>query len=239
MSANITKVDKNALRTLLIERLANPEKYLSKPLIIWRADVRDGIQEVIIREALKEHNTPLDKAEHKGFAVNPVRANADHLGICAINVGDVYTATLDKYRGKVPMVVYANLPEPAEWVYADFGNAESYIFQPDFKEWASSLRKTKYNDAVIEFIKQIPDNEGITYRWYNYFDNADCRGRRTGCDFPSCWLSALTLLKLQLKVSGCPRLCDIPDADFDRCLRPGISADLAKQFHEFLKSIDL
>lgn len=34
----------------------NPALYAEKPLVVWRADFRDGVQEGVLREVVKEYN---------------------------------------------------------------------------------------------------------------------------------------------------------------------------------------
>lgn len=56
MSANLNTIGQAGLKALLKERITQPEKYVNTPLIIWRADVRDGIQERLLDEVFNEYN---------------------------------------------------------------------------------------------------------------------------------------------------------------------------------------
>lgn len=56
MTAELTTIDQSGIRELIRERLDNPAQYIDKPSIIWRADIRDGIQQRVLDEVFNELN---------------------------------------------------------------------------------------------------------------------------------------------------------------------------------------
>ena len=57
MINNLKTIDQGGIKVLLKERIEHPEKYVDTPLIIWRADIRDGIHEQVLKEIFKEYNS--------------------------------------------------------------------------------------------------------------------------------------------------------------------------------------
>lgn len=64
---NINKIDQTQLKTLLRERVGNPTKFLNRPLVIWRSNWDDGIQERILQEVFSEINNLDDTAKQKWY----------------------------------------------------------------------------------------------------------------------------------------------------------------------------
>lgn len=64
---DLKTIDQNGIKTLLCERLQHPAEYSDRPLIIWRADFRDGIQEGIIRECFRDYNKMKGDDDKKWF----------------------------------------------------------------------------------------------------------------------------------------------------------------------------
>ena len=56
MIKNINTIDQSGIKSLLKERLDAPDRYVGRPLIIWRSDIRDGIQERVLTEVFNEFN---------------------------------------------------------------------------------------------------------------------------------------------------------------------------------------
>lgn len=61
------KISQSGIKSLLRERLENPERYNCIPLIIWRSDYEDGIQERILSEVFNEYNSGKDRKEQKWY----------------------------------------------------------------------------------------------------------------------------------------------------------------------------
>lgn len=64
---NLKPIDQCGIKALIKERVGNPEKYVDRPLVIWRADYRDGIQERILEEAFDEYNANQSKEDRKWY----------------------------------------------------------------------------------------------------------------------------------------------------------------------------
>lgn len=69
--SEIKSIDQKDIKKLLKERLAEPEKYLDKALIIWRSNIDDGIQMRILEEACREYNQDKPLDQKKWFAISP------------------------------------------------------------------------------------------------------------------------------------------------------------------------
>lgn len=67
MLEELKTISQSGIRKLLKERLENPEKYVGTPLLIWRSDFRDGIQDRLLRNILHEYNEGKEKDEQKWF----------------------------------------------------------------------------------------------------------------------------------------------------------------------------
>lgn len=60
-------INQTGIKNLIAERIKNPEQYVNKPLIIWRSDFEDGIQERILEEAFGEYNANKSNDERKWY----------------------------------------------------------------------------------------------------------------------------------------------------------------------------
>lgn len=56
MTTGLKTIDQSGIKALIKERLKNPGQYADRPLIIWRADLRDGIQERVLRDVFNDYN---------------------------------------------------------------------------------------------------------------------------------------------------------------------------------------
>lgn len=244
-SINIPSVSQSGVKELLLKRLQTPDEYIGKPLVIWRSYYFDGIQELLVREVLKKRNSGLSKEEWKGVLVNPKTARKERLAFVAIDTLADYEKTLANFED-IPLVVYAALPNPDDSILKDFPNAEQYVFTPDYKEWAEwYVANANREKFLLDFIEHgIGGNiEDIRYRWYNYF-NAGCNRRlivdgvkpdkNTGCDYPSCWLLALSRLRMVMKMARIKKLSEVKEDIFNLVFPPGISGDLATEFRRYI-----
>ena len=272
MLAELKTISQSGIRSLLKERLEHPEKYVDKPLIIWRSDFRDGIQDRLLRNVLHDYNEGKRKDEQKwfissllgdenqtrhDFSVNHIiEPGKKHLlGIYIIepvfapvdyndNAYEKYIDIINNRKsGDIKMIagvpVVAYMCHNYDWfetpeVYPD---AEQYVFEPDFEEWAQSLPENKR--FLADFIRKstTPNstpltNEELEYRWYNYF-NTNHHEIRKGCDYPECWLEGLKKLRMEKKLSRLDRFSEIDVQKFILAFS-GISFDLAKEFREYL-----
>ena len=244
-------INQSGIKNLIAERIKNPEQYVNKPLVIWRADIDDGIQKRILGSVFNEHNEGKKDVDHRrirnryswyriawvhqlpytqsdilftmiGSDIvdrnnneigNPVTfytgadKNNCKLGLLVINPK---LAALDygrnpellnKYHSLinarkwdnievckgVPVVAYMNLTDDWFETPEAYPDAEQYIFEPDFEEWAEwAKEKGNMPDYIIDFIRGDGDKAGIAYRWYNHF-NHDSR-MLVGCEYPALWL---------------------------------------------------
>lgn len=109
------------------------------------------------------------------------------------NVGDV-TLLPD-----VPVV--ALMPNNRDWFETPekYPEAEQYLFVPNFDEWAEwAASKGGFPQLVIDFIRGDGDNAGITYRWYNFFNNTP-DGNSVGCRYPESWKELRIVLTKEMK----------------------------------------
>lgn len=107
-----------------------------------------------------------------------------------------------------------------------YPDAEQYLFTPDFEEWADwALSSGACPKYLIDFIRGDGAQEGITYRWYNFFNNQDAEEKvnRPGCAYPSKWHHLL---------SKEPSISDESEID----LQNGISFDLKDDLKNYILS---
>lgn len=71
MTAGLNAIDQSGLKALIKERLENPGQYADQPLIIWRTDLRDGIQERVLRDVFNDYNHT--QATHVWYKIASVR----------------------------------------------------------------------------------------------------------------------------------------------------------------------
>lgn len=71
MTAGLKAIDQSGIKALIKERLENPGQYADQPLIIWRADLRDGIQERVLRDVFNDYNRT--QATHVWYKMASVR----------------------------------------------------------------------------------------------------------------------------------------------------------------------
>lgn len=231
-------IDQTGIKALIKERLENPDKYVDIPLIIWRADIRDGIQERILKEAFEEYNAGRDsQLWYKIASVrhNP-RVNLEEMlsreqvdrnnnepfeftqlisrggmrriyrrglividPMCGANdckmnpsaqrdyisvVNDRLWGGIKLTEGVPAVALMCNAVRENPEVYPE---AEQYIFEPDFEEWALwAKEKEEFPDEIADFIRGNGDWEEIAYRWYNKF-KATHPG--DGCLYPVNWIN--------------------------------------------------
>lgn len=235
MSEGLNTISQTEIKELLRKRLDQPSLYADRPLLLWRSYYFDGIQENLVREAVREHNRNLPKEDWKGAVVNPQRANKERMGLCIVDTMEDYASTISNFRG-IPTIVYGITASPDNSISDDFENAEQYIFEPDFEYWASRLSSRGGRQGMlVEFIRDTVDKKGIAYRWYNYYNNEDI-SHRSGCDFPSAWLDGLSKLSTLQKIMRLEKLSDVSEEDFHRFLHIRISDDLISEFREYVCS---
>lgn len=71
LTAGLKTIDQSGIKTHIKERLENPGQYTARPLIIWRADLRDGIQERVLRDVFNDYNRY--RATHVWYKMASVR----------------------------------------------------------------------------------------------------------------------------------------------------------------------
>lgn len=231
LTSELKTIDQSGIRALLEERLYNPAMFIGKPLIIWRSYAYDGVNNGLALDIFHEYRKCRCREEWKGFVVNTTIARKDMMGICFIDTSKDYSRTLAKYSD-LPIVVYACVDRPDESVLKDFPNAEQYVFAPDFQQWAEEIRPNARCRYVADFIRSTCEKDSVTYRWYNFFENAD-KSNRKGCDFPVEWSSGVSQLGFCLRVSRLKKICEVEDKWFNKCFQ-NISTDLVREFRQYI-----
>lgn len=136
-------------------------------------------------------------------------------------------------RDDSPLIAFVNYKEKEIENPEMFPNAEQYIFEPDFEEWAKWAQKEKnMPDYIIDFIRGDGSEKGITYRWYNLFNNynSEIKINRPGCVYPQKWIDIVET------INRLPSGKDITDRDFYRiAILSGISSDVKDDFKNHLK----
>lgn len=284
MLRELKTVSQSEIKELIAKRLQNPEEYTGKPLIIWRSDFYDGIQERILEEVFDDHNKDKTKETRKWFRTtqlglgtpqvynlteeivvhegdpidNYIGYDFGLLAVCPQFVSIDYRtnpASLSQYHSiinnrewegikvaaGVPIVAY--MDNTSEWFETSeaYPNAEQYIFEPDFEEWAQWATKTEtIPTPIIDFIRGDNTKDGITYRWYNYFRNLNPGpDYRCGCFYPERWRVAKVQLNVRLEDRELEKFSDLDDEDFRLAMPSGISPDLWDDFHRYLKENNL
>lgn len=235
MLEKLKTISQSDVKKLLKERLDYPEKYVDKPLIIWRSYFYDGILDFIARHTRSEYNKEKSKGETKWFCADPLRIKKEKLTFCIITFDEDDDKIRETYAG-LPMVLFVPFEDNDGEVRRSYPNAEEYIFQPDFKELELQIRGMQgVPDFLIDFLKSGNNSSDNIdpYRWYNYF-NYSGKGRRQGCDYPSGWFESIRKLKMALKLSRQKKFSNLSDLDYKYSFSTRISDDLKKEFREYL-----
>lgn len=228
MIQNLKHIDQTGIKALIKERIENPQKYVNTPLVIWRADYRDGIQQRILEEVFDEYNENMSKEDRKWYNTSMlpgesqvsydfttpeiIRTDVEGPAYGKYSFGlmviepvfvtmdykkgslDMYYSAINNRRvGDVTLLpdipVVAFMSDNHDWFETPekYPEAEQYMFQADFDEWADrAVKKGEFPQQIIDFIRGDGEKKGITYRWYNYF-NTTHEGGRAGCDYPEHW----------------------------------------------------
>lgn len=263
MPKNLKTISQSRIKELLKQRLENPEKFVDKPLVIWRSYFYDGIIDHIAWETRSEYNKGKPKEEWKWFCADPKRINKEKLSFCILSFDEDDDKIRENYS-ELPMVLFVPFDDNDGEIRNTYQNAEEYLYQPDFKELEQQLLKMKgVPNFLVDFLKaKSDDNERLevekvkslgsedqdklinhqlmkfsegesTYRWYNYF-NYSGKGRRKGCDFPSCWFETFRKLKIALKLTRQEKFSTLSDLDFKYSFSHRISDDLKEEFRNYI-----
>ena len=222
-----------------------------KPLFIWQAEVLDGIQLGLVMEACRDLNRGKSDDEEKyfrGITVRDENTKLKHSHAQGEQVGYVVTTRtlpLEEYlrivrrllednQSRVPMIVYL----PFRYQPVDLPG-EQYVCNPDFELWAKD-----WADSIIpDFIRGDGDQSGITYRWYNRYNDPD----RGGCHSPAAWLAVGSFLNGSVKLTRNYRknygISDLGEnlirSDFQATISASkscISNDVIDDFIKYLKN---
>lgn len=209
--ADIKSIDQTGLRALIRERLEHPELYADKPLFIWQASWGDGIQQELFIKTCVEFNSGKAQDERKYFRLLTLRGESDDYDSQSkLNDGHpagyvITTSTLsqDQYLREVsrlikennhalPIIVYLPYRHEPGKVDKPCCAAEERIFAPDFEQWAATWHDT----TIPDFIRGDGDEAGITYRWYNRYNDPD-----RGCTSPAVWIAVSSALSCAVKLT--------------------------------------
>lgn len=204
-------VDQTGLRALIWKRLEHPELYADKPLFIWQASFGDGIQQELFIKTCIEFNRGNAQDERKYFRLITLRGESDDYDSQSkLNEGHpagyvITTRTLsqDQYLREVSRLIEENNKALPTIVYPPYRYepgmvdkpcfaAEQRIFAPDFELWAAAWEDT----TIPDFIRGDGDEAGITYRWYNCYNDPD-----RGCSTPAVWIAVSSALSCAVKLT--------------------------------------
>ena len=256
MANTVETIDQTGMRALILERLEHPGLYADKPLFVWQCVWPDGIQQEVLLHACRDFNRDKDREDWSIFRLTTVRDGENQLnkpsGNFKFRVGGYLihsrTLSLEYYLHEVgklieennstlPLIVY--LPYRYEQSIADETcfNAEHRIFTPDFETWA----KLWQDSTIPDFISGDGDEAGITYRWYNLFNDPD-----NGCSTPLAWLDVNSFLSCAVRLTkgsrGDSYVIKHLNEDTIRSTFEsvdGISPDLVDEFVKYVKSAQL
>ena len=198
-------IDQTGVLALLKARAECPGQCADKPLFIWQSEVLDGIQLGLVMEACRDLNrgkSDDEKKHFRGITVRDENTKLKHPHAQGEQVGNVVTTRtlpLEEYlrivrrllednQSHVPMIVYL----PFRYQPVDLPG-EQYVCNPDFELWA----KDWADSTIPDFIRGDGDQSGITYRWYNRYNDPD----RGGCDTPAAWLAVGSFLNGSVKLT--------------------------------------
>ena len=158
---SLKTIDQTGIKNLIAERIKNPELYVNKPLVIWRADIADGIQERILEEAFDEWNKGKTTEERKWFRTT----------MLGMGTPQVYNLTEDTIvRDDVNGSLYGAyrfglLVIDPMFVHGDYmSNPES------LKMYHSIINNRKWGD--IEILAGVPIVSFMPYT-YDWFQTPD------------------------------------------------------------------
>lgn len=117
-----------------------------------------------------------------------------------------------------------------------YPDAEQYVFQPDFDEWAEwAVSKGGFPQLFIDFIRGNGEKDGITYRWYNYF-NATTDGKSAGCYYPEDWNKVRIYQILEMNRMNVDSFLDLNEEQLKKvCKRTNhISEDVKDAFCKYI-----
>lgn len=277
MINNLKTIDQTGIKALIKKRIEHPEKYIDKPLIIWRSLYNDGIMDRMLEEAFDEYNANMSKESRKWYRVSilpdDVQISYDYTTPEIIRTdveGDAYGKynfgmlvidpifafmrpkddTLDIHYSAISsrkvgdIKLLPNVPVVAFMCYNNdelenpeqYSDAEQYLFQPDFDEWAEWALKTGgFPHQFIDFIRGDGEKEGIIYRWYNYF-NTTHEGFRAGCQYPEYWNEIRIELILEMKKGKIDSIAGLSEEQFKEACEctSNISDDVKDAFCKYI-----
>ena len=204
MKTELRTIDQTGMRALIMERLERPELYADKPLFVWQGVWSDGVQQEVLLHACRDFNRGKDREDWSVFRMTTVGDGENHLnrpdstfvGRVAGYLIHTRTLSLEHYLREVgklieennsslPLIVYLPYRYEQRGVDDTCFNAEHCIFAPDFETWA----KTWQDSTIPDFIRGDGDKAGITYRWYNLFNDP-----HKGCSTPDVWFAVSSFL---------------------------------------------
>lgn len=185
-------IDQSGMRALIWERLEHPGLYADKPLFIWQAALDDGIQQQLAIDASLDFNKGKTRDDWSYLRLIAARdenaclkgpGEKGHLAGYVVNTSNlpleeylmIVNRLIDDNKSSLPLIVY--LPFRYQPITLP---GEQYINDPDFELWA----KEGVDPTIPDFIRGDGDKAGITYRWYNRFND-----QNKGCSTPCVWLA--------------------------------------------------
>lgn len=236
--AEIRGIDQTGMRALIWERLEHPELYADKPLFIWQGVWRDGIQQEVLLHACRDFNRGKEQDDWSVFRLTTVRDDDSYLntpdskfeGRVAGYLISTRTLSLENYlrevnklieenNGALPLIVYLPYRYDRRGVDETCFKAEHCIFAPDFETWAKSW----HDSTIPDFIRGDGNVAGITYRWYNLFNDP-----HKGCSTPDVWLAVSSFFNGFIKLTKNYRrnygICDLDEDLICSSFKAGMNA---------------
>ena len=235
---NLQPIDQTGIADAVAKRMAAPAQYIGQPLVIWRSHFRDGVQEGVLHEVVREYNKNKTDEEKRLFRVldmtdenKPLQHYhaPSRLGFYVVLPATAHPDSIEKAIREIGFGVPLVFFMPGEAV-EESPIAEQYIFEPDFEQWAAMYA---VHGEIMAFIRGDGDKAGITYRWYNRFHVGS--DDRRGCDMPEVWLEAAVRLGFAKKFSRVQNLCDLTEESFRSAFGEGISADVVDAFWKYVR----
>lgn len=237
---NLETIDQRGVADALAKRMAYPAQYMARPLVVWRSDFRDGVQEGVVHEVVKAHNRNNPQEEQRWFWIMDVTdeneplchyPNTSRLGFYVVLPATAHPDSIDRAIRKIGFGVPLVFFMPGEPVKLS-PIFEQYVFDPDFEPWATHYARHR---EIMDFIRSGGDKTGIAYRWYNRFRADDGESTR-GVDMPIVWLEASWLLRFAMRCAHVHTLSELDERLFRAAFREGISADVVDEFWKYIKS---
>lgn len=264
MSKSLPIISQSGIKSEIKSRLENPEMYLSRPLIIWRSTLNDGIQHDLLQLTCKEYNRNKSESEMKWYKTFIV-GHGSNLGIsyeseviqsewrnphqkfCVINV----LPQVDEASNPVSFGEAVYVPDEARLrtisetvgmpvvVYMPFvEHPEAY---PESEQFVFipyfaefKERWSGSNNKRLKAVIEFFDKEGSMFE-------GECLTNENSFSNPDplilaaeYWFKAVRNLGFALKFARKENLSELTDEQFRTSFKAGIPDNLIQKFRNFV-----